>query len=81
MTVRRRSPRHLLAALIVSGTLARSTSHAKLTISEVRIDPAALAPECSEIGGEYAVSMQARTHFETVGDFVIGWEPPRDKSF
>ena len=70
------------ARLAIAGSLALfcATAASAKTIEEVRLAPQILAPKCSPIETEHAVSIQAATHFRAAEKVPIG-PAPRRKEF
>ncbi len=70
-----------LAAGSVIGVMG-STVALALTLDNVKLDPKAVAPACTAIDGEHAVSIQAATHYATVEKApAILFKPPTRKAY
>src|SRR2546428_3623136 len=53
-----------------------------LTLEDVKLEPKVLAPGCSPINGEHAVSLQAATHYATIEKApAVLFKPPTRKAY
>jgi len=75
--------RHAARLLAICCLIALPDSHllAK-TIDDVRLSPANMAPQCSPIEGEHAISIQATTHYGMVESYPPAlFKPPIRKAY
>lgn len=70
----------LITALYSVLTLVGTVGQAK-TMEEVKLSPALLAPECSPIEGEHAISIQAAVHYRMVDEDPTQAIRPARKSY